>query len=186
MFSKTKTRSVPFHINSIYIFQNKNQIFALYINPIYVFQKKKNHIYAFHINLIYIFFKTKPDLYFSTKISIFIKKKKKKNLFSYIYKNKTRSEFLSKTHSFSPWKLKSRFLMRQSHHTFFVQNKIPNQRFLNSILTLDLEFDMAFVAYHLTFWIWVFNDHLKSRRPDFVRAKWVPNTFPFCNLTPKP
>ena len=29
------------------------------------------------------------------------------------------------------------------------------------------------------------NDHLESRRPDFVWVEWVPNTFPFRNLAPK-
>ena len=72
----------------------------------------------------------------------------KKSVFSYIYKNKTKSKFLLKTHYFSPWKLKFKTLIRKSHQTFFIQNRNADLVFLNGILTLDQEFDMVFVASH--------------------------------------
>ena len=72
----------------------------------------------------------------------------KKSVFSYIYKNKTKSKFLLKTHSFSSWKLKSKILIKKSHQTFFIQSRNVDLVFLNGILTLDQEFDMVFVASH--------------------------------------
>ena len=51
-----------------------------------------------------------------------------------------------------------------------IQNTIADLGFLNGILTLYLEVDMTFVTYHLTFLIWVLDDHLESKRPIFLKS----------------
>ena len=40
------------------------------------------------------------------------------------------------------------------------------------------------MSYHASFEK-VYNGHLESRKQDSVWAECVPNTFPFCNLTPE-
>ena len=49
---------------------------------------------------------------------------------------------------------------------------------------INVDFRDFNMSYHASFEK-VYNGHLESRKQDSVWAEWVPNTFPFCNLTPE-
>ena len=67
----------------------------------------------------------------------------------------------------------------------FLNNKIADLGLLNSRLTLGLEFNMALVAFKKYHTKGTKMIMIEFRRPNFVRAERVPNTFLFCNLALK-
>ena len=162
----TKTSSTFFiKILSVFSYKKSYLHFHIKIWSVFFIQKRdlyfsyKNQICIFIKNLICIFI-TKISFAFSYKNQICIFHKKldlhfhKKSILSHTHTHThtyiyiCRSEFIFKIHSFLSWKVRSKFLIKNFIKPFFIQNKIDDLGFSNSILTLDLGIDMAFFASH--------------------------------------